>query len=147
MTEQMVSWRVRPRIHVLAVLWAAPVLVLLLLLSGFSWITFTCALLLTGIALVASALTLRITVADQALQLRYGVYLIEVDLTEITEVSRIDRALVGLGYKRAGQTTSFLLGGPYAQATTTSGAKLVFSVREEFAADLTALLDAETPHA
>lgn len=136
------SWRVYPRLYVVAVLWALPIFLVLLMLTGFSWIILTCALLLAVLSLVLSASALRISVSGGMLRLRYWFYLVEVDIADITEVVPVSKALVGLGYKRAGATTSFLVGGPYLQARTTSGTDLVFSVREDFAADLEAALSA-----
>ncbi|MBD8020422.1 hypothetical protein [Brevibacterium gallinarum] len=134
------SWRVYPRLYVVAVLWVLPIFLVLLMLTGFSWIILTCALLLAVLSLVLSASALRINVSDGVLQLRYWFYFVEVDIADITEVARVEKALVGLGYKRAGSTTSFLVGGPYLQATIASGTELVFSVREDFATDLEAAL-------
>ncbi|MFL0575177.1 hypothetical protein ACH0BO_00300 [Brevibacterium luteolum] len=136
------SWRVYPRLYVVAVLWVLPIFLVLLMLTGFSWIILTCALLLAVLSLVFSASALRISVSGGMLRLRYWFYLVEVDIADITEVVPVSKALVGLGYKRAGATTSFLAGGPYLQATTSSGTDLVFSVREDFAADLEAALSA-----
>lgn len=136
------SWRVYPRLYVVALLWVLPIFLVLLMLTGFSWIILTCALLLAVLSLVLSASALRISVSGGMLRLRYWFYLVEVDIADITEVAPVSKALVGIGYKRAGATTSFLVGGPYLQATTSSGTDLVFSVREGFAADLEAALNA-----
>lgn len=136
------SWRVYPRLYVVAVLWVLPIFLVLLMLTGFSWIILTCAVVLAILSFVLSASALRICVSGGVLTLRYWFYLVEVDIADITEVAPVSKALVGIGYKRAGATTSFLVGGPYLQARTASGTDLVFSVREGFAADLEAALNA-----
>lgn len=134
------SWRVYPRLYVVALLWVLPIFLVLLMLTGFSWIILTCALLLAVLSLVLSASALRISVSGGMLRLRYWFYLVEVDIADITEVAPVSKALVGIGYKRAGAATSFLVGGPYLLARTASGRDLVFSVREDFAADLESVL-------
>lgn len=80
------SWRVYPRLYVVALLWALPIFLVLLMLTGFSWIILTCALLLAVLSLVLSASALRISVSGGMLRLRYWFYLVEVDIADITEV-------------------------------------------------------------
>ena len=65
------SWRVYPRLHIVAVLWVLPIFLVLLMLTGFSWIILTCAVLLALLSFVLSASALRITVSSGVLTLRY----------------------------------------------------------------------------